>query len=105
MSIDNLIGILLNVSFHPIERRTGMIRELKSLSRLHSLLVLELEKHAEFQQITPELSLLPAPDKTGCNWGVRRWSGPSDRVAKAVPALNALTLLLQKRYMAIIVRV
>lgn len=81
-----------------------MIRELKSLSRLHSLLVVELDKHAEFKQITPELSLLPAPDKTGCNWRVSRWSGPSDLVAKSAPKLNALTLLFQKRYMAIIVR-
>lgn len=81
-----------------------MIRELKSFTQLRALVLAELRKHAEFGQITPEVSSLPEPDNTGCNWEVSRWAGPRDLVKEAAPKLGAQIAMLQKRYKAIIVR-
>lgn len=81
-----------------------MIRELKSLKQLSSLILLEIEKDASHKMHYPELSASSEFDETGCNWKVSRWVGPGNRTVKATPQLVALITGMQRRYKAIVVR-
>lgn len=81
-----------------------MVRELKSLTQLHALVVSELRKRSELNGISPQFPLLRESDPSGCNWDIPGWEGPRNVIEKAAPQLTGLIGAIQSRYKAISIR-
>ena len=72
----------------------------KSLDEIRTLVVAEVRKCPEFDNVTPQHPYWHKPDKEGCNWDLSIWSGPVETVRRAQAAITPAVQELRRRYRA-----
>jgi hypothetical protein len=73
-----------------------MSKPTKTRDELHAMVLAEVRKFPDYDEVKP-LSVYPhEPDEAGCNWDIGQWQGPKDLVSSAhravMPALTRIRL-------------
>lgn len=72
----------------------------KSLDEIHALIVEEVRKNHDFDEVTPLRPHWHAIDQDGCNWDLSHWRGPAELAMLAREAIAPAVLEMRRMYRA-----
>ena len=75
-----------------------MAKPTRTLGELHEMVLAEVRKYPDYDDVKPLSTYQHDPDETGCNWDVSQWQGPKELVSAAHRALMPSVTQIRLKY-------